>query len=191
MRRASLLLLGPPLLLLSVVVAWLWSDSYLTVRMVGHHSEGGTGATSWSSDVALISAGGSVAVRRTRVEAERPRPLGDRRGPRGWHVVVEQGIGVSAWRQGLGGRQWRWLGFGAVSGGYSQNDRVEVLWVPYWIVLALAVVPGLVWWSAMRRRRLRRAARRLGLCPTCGYDLRATPGQCPECGTAASVTANG
>lgn len=39
-----------------------------------------------------------------------------------------------------------------------------------WSVLALA--------QFLRRRQRRRA----GQCPACGYDLRASPNQCPECG---------
>jgi hypothetical protein len=56
---------------------------------------------------------------------------------------------------------------------------------PHWaVVLPPSVLSlwRLVRAPAERRRRLRT---RRGLCPGCGYDLRATPGRCPECGTSA------
>jgi hypothetical protein len=53
---------------------------------------------------------------------------------------------------------------------------------PMWsLFFASALLPA--WWTTSAiRTRLRSKA---GLCPACGYDLRATPDRCPECGTSA------
>ena len=44
---------------------------------------------------------------------------------------------------------------------------------------------GMAWWLFASDRPGRLALQRLktGLCPACGYDLRASPEYCPECGT--------
>ena len=56
---------------------------------------------------------------------------------------------------------------------------------PYWlVVLASLAYPGA--WLAARRHNRRRRRARAGLCASCGYDLRATPGRCPECGAGAA-----
>ena len=50
--------------------------------------------------------------------------------------------------------------------------------IAYWPLVALtAVLPSV---QLVRRKRAQRVR---GSCQICGYDLRATPDRCPECGT--------
>jgi hypothetical protein len=57
---------------------------------------------------------------------------------------------------------------------------------PMWPVLILALIAGVftVWGLRAALAMIRRYPRRrlAGVCPMCGYDLRATPERCPECG---------
>jgi hypothetical protein len=74
------------------------------------------------------------------------------------------------------------LGFGTSRGIFSAA-LVAGSWrrwsLPHWLPVAVTAALPIVW-SAGRQRAARR--RRRGLCPSCGYDLRATPTRCPECG---------
>jgi hypothetical protein len=55
---------------------------------------------------------------------------------------------------------------------------------PTWAaVAATTLLPVARLGSWLLRIRRRRRQSRAGLCARCGYDLRATPGRCPECGT--------
>ena len=69
----------------------------------------------------------------------------------------------------------RFYGFG-----YLEIERLRCVSVPHWsLALLFAILPALHLRAFIRSRR----RHRIGHCPRCGYDLRATPERCPECGT--------
>ena len=56
---------------------------------------------------------------------------------------------------------------------------VRVLAVPWWCLIAVMGSGATGLYAKALQSRRRAAA---SLCPACGYDLRATPDRCPECG---------
>ena len=171
MTRRLINLLTILSLLLCVAVAALWGRGY------------------WASDQLDL-----VAV----------RPSGSRlalwfrsgRGGLGLTVVTYPAALIKStrpsWRSTepqYGGAKWAEVGYGgfgfylaALSDAAGSVRLIGVCVPAPLVLLSSAVLP------VLHVRRCRRRDR-AGLCPQCGYDLRATPDRCPECGTAIPVSA--
>ncbi len=137
-----------------------------------------------ASDILVYSSGGGREIRSLR------NFPGTLQYNHSWLLVAgskwETPEGLSYRRNKFGGvfpQLPGWGGFAVsdgeiAAGAYTQHHTS--LRVPHWaIVLLLAVAP--LRWVVIRVRHSRRE--RAGLCQACGYDLRATPDRCPECGT--------
>jgi hypothetical protein len=75
----------------------------------------------------------------------------------------------------------------AIFGRPESTTRLVTHSVPAWtavVVTGLAPAAGGV--LALMASKRRRTFAKRGLCLACGYDLRATPRRCPECGTVVS-----
>jgi hypothetical protein len=85
---------------------------------------------------------------------------------------------------------------GLYHGPFFDSGRDHIVWfagyewylsAPFWMpVVLFAVLPAV--WIRLAYARWRRRTDP-GCCVICGYDLRATPERCPECGTVPSAPA--
>jgi hypothetical protein len=105
-------------------------------------------------------------------------------------VTDDAGNGNRRWSHEVTGADRNWASqFGLRFGFGSRMAGAErFLFVPCGVVAVLSGSVAASSWLYLRRRRYRQGA---GLCPSCGYDLRATPDRCPECGWTVVVQAFG
>ena len=82
--------------------------------------------------------------------------------------------------------KWQRFGFSSACGSFDPMPLHTAKWhyvtliFPYWaLMLLLAPLPLQALYAALVRRRRRVS----GQCAHCGFDLRASSGRCPECGT--------
>jgi hypothetical protein len=162
MRRKLFIFAAVVSLVLCVVTAAWWARSCWVFDNICRVGE--------NKVVGVASGKGLLLLSVTRADPDNEDP-----GPRPYYVWHRDPV-------------QRWLGVKV--GGKFVRFAVTVHWggyvfvvVPHCIVV-LVTLPGGCWllvrvWRSMRAKRRRNN----GHCAACGYDLRATPERCPECGT--------
>jgi hypothetical protein len=189
MRRRLFTFCSALSLLLFVAVGVLWVRSYRVSDRVGWYEQHWAGDRLCAGGIGVMHDSGGVMVFRLSRRGELDGDLLEYRKeinpPKsGASHLRERVLGYASMREFYEG--WGILGFEYSAGdrtppfvGLTASDLHVV--APYWFVVMTTLLAPATW--ARRRLRDRRSAKR-GCCPSCGYNLRATPERCPECGWA-------
>jgi hypothetical protein len=176
MKRRLLNLLTVLSLLLFLITVMLWFRSFRSFDQYCWVDD----ATGREDEVVLLYGGVHVARVENMATLARNARL---ELPTGWTATPLQSFGRAPsfdWQFFYGGRlvveRLRFLSFQWLTATPGTTAALWSVRIPLWLPASVSAVLPALWLS----KRLRR--RRRGLCRVCGYDLRATPDRCPECG---------
>ena len=181
MARRLFTLLSAASLVLCAAACVLWVRSYWCVDAL-YHATGQAGFTAYEFQ---LDRGRFVYVRHRVAAGTDAHHFSTYRHEPNQMWLTDQIGGDTGSYQPFDRTSYEWLNFqlgdGTDISGRAALGFGQVKWlvVPLWAVAGLAAVLPVVWLARTGRRARRRTH---GLCPACGYDLRASPGRCPECG---------
>jgi hypothetical protein len=188
MKRRLFTILSVLSLLVCIAVAVLWIRSYWTADYLVYAWRSSDDRYEYS--MRLGSSCGGLGALSQRLKYAGPKEaafLSD--SPFGWRLIQQHKPDHRAYFYDDTRSFFARLGLhlNTDSGPCMWGDYSEtVIAAPHWAVLTVLAMPAMlcaakVQWKVSRPK--------IGLCPTCGYDLRATPDHCPQCG--APVAAKG
>jgi hypothetical protein len=192
MRRRVFNILTALSLLLFVATVVIWVRSYWRADQLGY-GRVRTDTYPVYNGILVASTHGGLRIQPIRYSGKPLPPDAYAHLPIGWQwtTFTAEPYPLSPEATGDERSLWNRIGFEAKMVGFDVPEglqlisyRVTVVTLPYYSVALLTGILPFVracLWGRRYHRSKKRS--RLGLCLTCGYDLRATPDKCPECGT--------
>jgi hypothetical protein len=186
MKRRLLNFLTALSLLVCVAACVLWVRSYWLTDQLQWVSPGGFRG--------IGSASGSVVVQLNPGDTSGYSPA-----QHGWTYLRMQPYSAPSYAVAFGHLDpvrtfgtWQLGGLGWYTVRDRNGRRTATGVAPFYLLAAATAALPARWTIVRLRRRARdRRSKRRSACLVCGYDLRATPGRCPECGTVVPVPVTG
>jgi hypothetical protein len=164
--------------LLSLATLALWlriyrtADQIFDVRAPAGQLRGTDFVVTWR---------GRLIFQSGRLDAPIPAPAASKSHRLGYQAIPLQAVIDPTRTPGVqtrAGFAWGHFPYGF---GPNASGTMRLLAIPFYVLTLALATPALLRVATSLTRR--HSQRRSGLCRSCGYDLRATPERCPECGT--------